>query len=263
MYKKQDANVRKGDTVTSTSLREIEFMNRIAVIIPAYNEARSLHALLRQLHKDKKVQSIVVDDGSSDQTSAAAKTWGAKVLRNKHNMGTGRSTAHVLQYIKTKKHESVVLMDADGQHDPKYIPLLLHELGKDADYVIASRYIQRSKNATSPLRRLGTKLISLWIALWYGVRVYDVTSGYRAFNKRTLQYLSHHYPTHFSEPEVILNLLENNFIIREIPCQMKPRMFGRSSISAPRAMELMLYIFGKIFWSGLRRRLNTAWVSGR
>jgi len=235
----------------------------IHVIIPAYNEARSLPALFKRIRKLKNIRCHVVDDGSIDQTYNIAKQQGAIVLRNKKNMGAGRATSLALRRLRVKTREAVILMDADGQHDPKYIRQLVSEVRKGADYVIASRYINKTRRATSVLRIIGTKTISLWLWLWFGRRIFDPTAGYRAMSARAHALFAKQYPPFFSEPSAILIALENGLIIREVPCVMKPRMLGKSSISSVKAILLISYIFVVIPYRAMHRIFNSGLVSGR
>lgn len=232
--------------------------NNIFVLIPAYNEEKSIGLAVRSALKNREIKGcVVVDDGSKDDTGVKARNAGAQVITMDRNVGSAAATFAGLRCVVKKSLDAIVIMDGDGQHDPKHIPDIIEEVARGADCVIASRYINPSKSVTTISRRIGTKCISLWISFWYGIRIFDATSGYRALNKRVLQQLSRFYPLRFSEPEIILDLLEKGFIIREVPCQMKPRRFGRSSISTLKAMQLMVYIFLKIMWRGFRRRFNT------
>lgn len=232
---------------------------KIFVLIPAFNEERSIGAVVRHVLRQRQVQHcIVVDDCSSDNTAQSAKDAGALVLRKKYNSGTGAAVQYGLLHIQKYSHDVVILMDADGQHDPKYIPSLIFRVKKGADYVIASRYIYHSDSATSWLRRYGTRCVSLLISFVFGARVYDATSGYRAFNSRVFKELLRHYPTYFSEPEILMQLLERGYQIKEIPSQMRKRIFGSSSISAFKAVQLMVYIIKDIFRRGVKHRASVA-----
>jgi glycosyltransferase involved in cell wall biosynthesis len=218
--------------------------NKIVVVTPAYNEERTVGNIVQTVLRNREVaRCIVVDDGSNDQTADIAANNGALVIRNTLNVGSGASIAVGLRFAEKENADIVVLMDSDGQHDPKEIKQLVRGVQCGADYVIASRYICSSKSVTSLLRRIGTTSISWWIYLWYGSRIYDPTSGYRALSKKAQHYLVDHYPTRFSEPEVLLDILKKGFVIKEIPSEMKPRVFGKSSISVVKAIGLMIYIF--------------------
>jgi glycosyltransferase involved in cell wall biosynthesis len=226
-------------------------LNRsIIVIIPAYNEEHSVPSVVKQICSlGKNIFPVVIDDGSSDESAIAAQKSGATVVSLHKNMGTGPATRVGLEYARKHKAGLVVLMDADGQHDPRYIPKLLRELDHGADVVIGSRYLQPTPHVTSLPRRLGTKIIALLISVRYRVKITDPTSGFRAMSRRSYTYLAQHYPLTFPEPEVVIALLRQGFALREVSTQMKPRMFGKSSIDPMRA----LYLMGYIVWKTLKR----------
>jgi glycosyltransferase involved in cell wall biosynthesis len=230
------------------------------VIIPARNEERSLPFILRRLKSMQGLEVVVVDDGSTDRTDAVGRGAHVRIMRLKRSMGAGRATALGLGGISKGV---TVLMDADGQHDPACIPLLLSEINNGVDYVIASRYIQAVPSVTSRIREMGTKLISLWIWIWYGKHIYDPTSGYRALSVKAVSYFSNQYPTFFSEPEAVLSALEQGMVIKEISCVMKPRLYGTSSISIVKAVTLMVYILGKIPTRAVLRVIRTLFSFGQ
>jgi glycosyltransferase involved in cell wall biosynthesis len=215
------------------------------VIIPAFNEERTLRGILRNI-PFKTLHSIVVDDGSGDKTAIIARREGATVLSHKKNLGVGLAVKTGFRSAVQQGFRTTILMDADGQHDPKDIPFLLAETHNGADYVIASRYVNDTPRATSKLRTMGTRIISLWIWTWFGKRIYDPTSGYRAIGNRAFGLFSSRYPTFFPEPEALLEALEHGLVIKEIPSVMSRRMYGKSSISWFKATALMIYILAVI-----------------
>lgn len=236
---------------------------KIIIIIPSYNEAKSLPKLLQRINAFTNISVVLVDDGSCDTTAVIAKRFCALVLRNRRNMGSGRSIARGLQEAVKSDCDAVILMDADGQHDPKHIRSLVSEIRNGADYVIASRYVQKTPAATSPLRKMGTMIISFWLWLWFGKRIYDPTSGFRAMSSRALAFFADHYPTYFSEPETLLDVIDEGLVIQELPCVMRPRIYGRSSISFLKAVILMLYIMVLIPKRAIWRCFDNAWGCGR
>ena len=116
-----------------------------SIIVPVYNEEESIKETVEQLHDVMKSASneafeiIVVDDGSTDNTYLAAKENGAKVVRNKNNLGKGASIIGGILWCLDNGYQPVIIMDADGQHPPTAIPLLLAQLaGGEADVVVGS-----------------------------------------------------------------------------------------------------------------------------
>lgn len=240
--RKTAAAVTSDDMTRSVILAKMSLM-RYSVIIPAYNEARSLPVLLSKFPKG--IPITVIDDGSVDQTSKVAKANGARVVRNKRNMGVGLSIRAALRNAARNK-DVIVIMDADGQHDPKYIPIFLKAIREGADYVIGSRYATQTPSSTSWLRILGSKVISLWLWIWFRRRICDPTSGFRVMGPRAYSVLSRRYPTFFPEPESIITILTHKLTVCEEPCIMKQRIYGKSSISLWKASVLMAYILFRI-----------------
>ncbi len=222
---------------------------KTCVIVPAYNEGRTIFQIVGDILKTKLInECVVVDDGSFDNTSTEAKKAGARVIANESNQGSSQATQIGLIYAQRRQFSHVVMMDADGQHDPKDIKTLLASFNNGADIVIASRYIKKTPDCTSFLRRIGTLFISLLIRFIYGQRIFDPTSGFRAINKKTLDYLVRKYPKTFSEPEVIISSLMKGLRIKEVPVKMYPRKYGSSSISLVKGFFLICYITYQIFW---------------
>lgn len=214
-------------------------------VIPAFNEEKTVGEVVNKVRKHVRI-CIVVDDGSTDGSLTAAKRSGATVLKNKMNVGSGEATAHGLKEALKMHPDAIVLMDADGQHDPRYIPALIKQIRARSDCVIASRYLNHTDHVTSWIRRVGTRLISLMLYLRYRIKITDPTSGFRAYSRRAIELLAPQYPTAFSEPETLIMLLNKGLLIKEIPSQMKPRKYGKSSISSLKAIRLMWNIAWKL-----------------
>lgn len=212
------------------------------VVIPIYNEERSLPIVLTAIKRYAPSAGIlVVDDGSQDKSHQCARRFGAIAVRLRSNKGSGCAVQVGLKLVKDRcKH--VVLFDGDGQHDARVIPRLIKELNDGSDMVIASRYITGGSGGSAFLRRIGTTILSLGIYILYKKRIYDPTSGFRALTGRAVQVLSSRYPTMFSEPETIVMAFDRRLVIKEIPVSMQPRMFGSSSISFFKGCKLMTYM---------------------
>jgi glycosyltransferase involved in cell wall biosynthesis len=236
-------------------------MKNTIVVIPAYNEERSVGSIVRDVLKSPVITlCIVVDDGSTDRTAFAAKKAGATVLSNPFTIGAGSSIARGLGYALRKHADVVVVMDADGQHDPCYVNDLLRTMSGNTDMVIGSRYLTLTAASTSFPRRIGTRLISLLIHAAFGAVIHDPTSGFRVMNNKTAEFLKRLYTTPFPEPDTVLALIVKGFVLKETSVIMRKRTFGRSSINTLKAASLMIYIAIRILLlglSGLIRYRNT------
>ena len=158
----------------------------ILVCIPAYNEEKTIGTVLDKAFRHVE-QVIVCDDGSTDGTNEIARRKGATVIRNPYNMGKGRALQTCLRLADRIAPDVIVTMDADGQHNPEDIPLLVAPiLDGEADLVIGSRYIEGSSTDAPLYRRVGLSIVNAFNQTANdGVK--DTQSGFRAFNKEALR----------------------------------------------------------------------------
>jgi glycosyltransferase involved in cell wall biosynthesis len=157
---------------------------RIVVGIPAYNEERSIASVVAHSVQHASMV-VVVDDGSSDSTSAKALEAGATVIRHQFNSGKGVAVSTLFNFAIQSQADVLVLLDGDGQHDPAEIPLLVQRcLADDADVVVGSRFHPGAKSPTPRVRRLGQMAFNRMTAIASGVCCTDSQSGFRAFNRR-------------------------------------------------------------------------------
>lgn len=204
----------------------------VCAVIPAYNEESSLAAVIRAVRQVLPAATIVVvNDGSIDATRDVAIREGVRVLDLPFNLGIGGAVQTGLKLGWREGYDVVVEIDADGQHDPTFAQKLVDALmAEKADLVIGSRFITSTAYRSSVLRRFGIHVFSFLIKLVTGRRIYDSTSGYRAYNRRALAFLSNRYPTDFPEPESIVMLLQHGFSIVEVPVEMGQRKTGQSVV---------------------------------
>jgi len=188
---------------------------RIFVIIPAYNEETHIKNTIAGA-REYAENITVVDDGSTDKTYAKAKalTGNIKVLRHKINLGKGAALKTGCETALKLGADILVMMDADGQHDPDDIPRLVKELKeKKLDIVFGSRNLD--KNA--PLyRSLGNKLLTKMVILLSGMPVCDILSGFRAFKSDAYQKLKWQSSDYSVETEMIINAGKNKLKYEEI-----------------------------------------------
>jgi len=189
--------------------------NRIA-LIPAYNEARFIGSVVLQtLQYVDNV--IVIDDGSSDTTADTARAAGADVLSMPQNMGKARAVSEGIRYIRRLQPTAVVMIDGDGQHDPKQIPTMLApiEEGK-ADIVIGSRFVG-IKSKIPRWRIFGQHALTVATNVASGVHTTDSQSGFRAFSADTLPYLDFYAEGFSIESEMQFIAAEQELRLAEVP----------------------------------------------
>lgn len=165
-----------------------------SVIIPAYNEAESIAAVVHGLSAAGAWHEIlVIDDGSTDSTGARAREAGARVCRHPYNKGNGAS---VKTGIRQASGEFIVIMDGDGQHRAPLAPRLVERLG-EYDLVVGAR-----PDATQATlgRRVGNRILALLASYLAGRHIPDLTSGFRAARRAYLLEFIHLLPNGFSTP---------------------------------------------------------------
>ena len=197
----------------------------VSVIIPAYNEAESIGAVVdgvRALYPDFEI--IVIDDGSSDRTAEAALAAGAKVYAHPYNIGNG---AAVKSGIRVAEGEFLVLMDADGQHNPSEIGKLLAELPA-YDMVVGAR---NHSGQASLGRAVGNRIYSWFASYVAKFPIQDLTSGFRAIKADLAKSFLYLLPNTYSYPTTItLGVLRSGRTLKYVPIEVKARKRGSSQI---------------------------------
>lgn len=229
---------------------------KVLVIIPAFNEEATIQKVIQDVKEvNSSYDIVVINDASSDGTQQLAlATNQARVIDLPVNLGIGGAVQTGLKIAAREKYDYAVQFDADGQHKaediPKLIDLLINE---KCDVAIGSRFVGDSRLYESDwLRRLGIRLFE-WVSLvLIRKRIRDHTSGFRAFNKRTIEFIMHEYPVDYPEPEIVVYLARNEFVIREIFTQMFSRQGGASSISVLKGPHYMFKVVLAMLMAAIR-----------
>lgn len=219
-------------------------MEKVLIIIPAYNEEKNLPKLTEKLEKMyPQYDYVVVNDGSVDHTKELCRKEGISVINLPVNLGIGGAVQTGYKYGSENGYDIAVQIDGDGQHDIAYLDKLLEPLrNSSADVVIGSRFIRKEGFQSSRLRRTGIVFLSRLIRLLTGVRVYDVTSGFRAVNRRFVEIYARDYPSDYPEPEAIVSAIMEGGRVLEVPVVMKERESGTSSINLVRSVYYMIKV---------------------
>jgi glycosyltransferase involved in cell wall biosynthesis len=199
---------------------------KVVACIPALNEADKIGPII--LKSSKLVDRVYVcDDGSTDMTAELSKALGAIVLQHETNMGKGASLRDLFKAALKENPGVVVVLDADGQHDPASIPSLIRPiLEGEADIVIGSRFVDGAKTDAPFYRRLGLKVFSGNSKLG----VHDTQSGLRAFSDKALTAISNFSTDGFGVESEELALAERNGLkVKEVPVDIRYEDVGKTS----------------------------------
>ncbi len=157
---------------------------KILVAMPAYNEGGYIGSVVLKA-KQYADEVIVLDDGSTDDTSQIAKLAGATVIQHGENKGYGAAVQSILAEAKKRNPDILVLLDADSQHNPDEIPYLTEAISEGFDLVIGSRKMRRSGNIPT-LRRIGQRVLSYLTNFLSGEKLSDTESGFRAYSRKAI-----------------------------------------------------------------------------
>lgn len=187
----------------------------LCVLIPSYNEARSIGHIVAEL-RAKALTVYVVDDGSSDDTSKIAEAEGAIVVRHKKNMGKGASLREGFRHIIKKGFDAVIVMDGDGQHLTSDIENFTDKMASaSADIVIGNRMLDLSSMPRE--RKYTNRFMSGLISLLSGQSIPDSQSGYRLIKRSVLEKVNLESSNYEIESELIVKASRAGFKIESVP----------------------------------------------
>ena len=230
------------------------------VVIPAWNEAEGVGAVVAEVRRHAPgLDVLVVDDCSQDGTRAAALGAGAHVVTHPINLGDGAARQTGFKYARARGYRRVVTVDGDGQHDPASIADLLGPIDRgEADLVIGTRFRPHRDGARYPApwdRRLGMVLFSAVATLLTGQRITDTTSGYRAMNDRAVRlFCTNWYPQTFPDADLLVTAHRAGLRMAEVPALFREDPTGRSIHSGITPVYYVFKMCLSIFVTLLRRR---------
>jgi len=232
-------------------------MSDTLVIIPAFNEAEGIAAVIggiRKIVPDADI--LVVNDGSRDETPIRAKEAGAVVLSHAFNMGYGVTIQTGYKYAYAHGYDYLVQIDGDGQHDPSFIPDLLEPIRSgDVDFSIGSRFLWFDSYRPSFSRRLGILFFRKMVTVIIGRSITDPTSGFQAFNRSVMKFFSTDiFPCDYPDADMLITLNLAGFRIRELPVRMFANPSGKTMHSGIKPLYYMFKMCLSIVVTLLRNR---------
>lgn len=226
-------------------------------VVPAYNEAASVARVIERIRSAAPdFDIVVIDDGSTDDTSRLASDAGATVVRSPFNLGIGGAVQTGFTFALEGGYQYMVQVDGDGQHDPAEIATLQRTMEDEPtiDMVCGSRFLDASMQYPAPIsRRTGIHVFAFLLSRIVRQRVTDPTSGFRLYNRRAIELFAHDYPHDYPEVEAVLMLHHHRLRMREVPVRMFLRNGGVSSIGSGKSAYYMTKVLLALF-VGLGRR---------
>lgn len=220
--------------------------------IPAYNEEQFIAEVVRKARRFAD-EVIVVDDGSHDGTSEAAKAAGAVVINHGLHKGYGESIKSCFEVMKLNTADVLVVLDGDGQHDPNDIPKLVAPIFRgEADVVVGSRFLDRKSNMPR-YRKFGIGIITFLYNLGSRVKVSDAQSGFRAYSKNVLDAFTVTVSGMGASVEVITKIRDKGFTITEMPISVIYHPASHSTNPVTHGLGVVLTVV-KLRFRGLLRR---------
>lgn len=222
-----------------------EHGERVLVVMPALNEERSVGDVVRAT-RALGYDVCVVDDGSTDATAATASAAGASVLRVPLNLGVGGALRCGFRWALANGYDVAVQLDADGQHEPRQVALLLERMHEtNADMVIGSRFAPGAgAYELERTRKLAMRVLSRRAARLTGTLVLDTTSGFRAIRRPLLDQFAGNYPVEYlgDTVEALIEAGRAGATIVEHPVDMAPRPHGTGSAGAAASIWYVLRV---------------------
>lgn len=230
-------------------------MNKVLIIIPAYNEAENIERVVDNIiHNFPQYDYVVVNDGSSDDTRKICRRRNYNLLDLPINMGLAGAIQSGMKYANYYGYDYAIQLDGDGQHLPEYIDDMFQKMKEtDCDIVIGSRFKTERKPFTA--RMIGSQLITYAIYITTkGKYIGDVTSGMRLFNKAMIKRFG--YKINYGpEPDTLAYLINCGVKIEEVQVRMEERIAGTSYLNIGNSIRYMTQMFfGILVFQWFRER---------
>jgi len=234
---------------------------KILLIIPAYNEEECILKTYKKIidyNKKNKTNYdvIIINDGSRDKTEQILIDKKIPHIQLIKNLGIGGAVQTGYKYALENNYDIAIQYDGDGQHDVSYVDKIIKPIiNKEANLVIGSRFVEKDKDnfKSTFARRVGINIISFFIKIFTGKKIYDPTSGFRAVDKNLIELFANNYPTEYPEPVSEVSVLKKKYKIKEVLVKMHERQGGKSSIHAWKNAYYMINVTISILVESIKR----------
>jgi len=228
----------------------------LLIIVPAYNEAGQIVQVIENIRAHvPQADIVVVNDGSKDDTLGRAQQTGVTVLDLPYNLGIGGAVQTGYRYALKGNYDMAVQIDGDGQHDPAELGKLMRALSESgADMAVGSRFLDKQGYQSTRTRLIGIRFLSMLVSSLTGRKATDTTSGFRICGRRAIALFADRYPTDYPEVEALMLMHKHGLRFVECPVSMRPRLHGRSSITALKSVYYMIKVTLAILLLQSRRR---------
>ncbi|WP_460476818.1 glycosyltransferase family 2 protein [Brachybacterium huguangmaarense] len=231
---------------------------RCLVIMPAWNEEEAIGPTLDELSAAlPELDVLVVDDGSTDRTAAVVESRGVRLLRLPYNLGVGGAMRAGYKYARRFDYDATIQVDADGQHDPQDILAVIDGLDR-ADISIGARFAERGTYTARGPRRWAMVVLASVISRIARTRLTDVTSGFRAGNRRAIAQYCEHYPAEYLGDTIdsLVVAVRSGLTVTQVPVEMRPRQAGTPSNNPWKAAVYLVRSFFALFIAMTRRAVS-------
>ena len=238
---------------------------KIILIIPAYNESEGIVDVIQKVNQFRSIYNdssrqldyVVINDGSTDNEEEVLNENNINHIELVANLGIGGAVQTGYRYAYFNGYDIAVQYDGDGQHDINSLPQLISPiLNDEADFTVGSRFISDSKSEfkSSMSRQTGIRILSKLIQWTARVKIKDVTSGYRAANRKVISQFVKRYPSQYPEPESYMHMFAKSIRVKEIGVNMFERTTGESSINLVKGFGYMFNVSLSILITALLKK---------
>lgn len=201
-------------------------MEKVLIIIPAYNEEENIKRVIENLKKEcKSYDYLVINDCSKDSTGKILNDNNYNHIDLPVNLGLTGAVQMGYKYAVINNYDCAIQFDGDGQHLPEYIPNMVEEIKNGYNIVIGSRFVSEKKSWS--LRMLGSRIITFFIKITTGKTVNDPTSGMRMLDRKMLEDYAFHMNRR-PEPDTLALQIKKGYKVKEIQVKMEDRLAGTS-----------------------------------